>query len=142
MKKLYLILFSGLFWLFGGLSLLMRGLKLLTSESQLLEGGKERVLLLISIGLLIGFVKGHFVLKKSARRILEKILSLKEPIPFSQVYGRKFYFLIGGMILLGVSLRFIGLPHALHGTIDVAIGSALIHGAFVYFRAALRKEIA
>jgi hypothetical protein len=40
------------------------------------------------------------------------------------------------MMALGLVFRFLPIPIDLRGLIDVAIGSALINGAMLYFRAA------
>jgi hypothetical protein len=44
--------------------------------------------------------------------------------------------LMGIMILLGLSMKWLGLPIEIRGTIDVAIGSALMNGGIAYFRTA------
>jgi hypothetical protein len=44
--------------------------------------------------------------------------------------------LIGAMVGLGVTLRFLPIPVDLRGFIDTAVGSALVNGAMLYFHIA------
>ncbi|HEY5259365.1 MAG TPA: hypothetical protein VIJ46_01875 [Rhabdochlamydiaceae bacterium] len=132
MHKTFITL-SGLVWLVVGIFLLMKGLSLITTGY---VDGDQTALLLISLGLAIGFVKGRFVLRKTVKRVVDRINSLPLPIQVSQVYSKGYYFLIGGMILLGMSMRWLPIPVAVRGTVDVAIGFALMNGAILYFRAA------
>lgn len=146
------ILLSGGLWLVAGLMLLIKGLNLVTLAlyaekfgvasaliphlARLTGSSETGAVVLIAIGLLIGLFKGRFVLIKSVRRVVHRILSLPAPLKIGQIYSWSYLALIGGMILLGISLRFIGLSPDIHGMIDVAIGSALINGAMIYFRCA------
>jgi hypothetical protein len=152
-----LIVFSGLLWLGIGAYLLTLGMRFVVGVAQgavgdttsliaifsPLAGGREQAaLLLIIIGLLIGFLKGRFVFTKTVQKVVQRIISLPMPIKLSQVYGARYLGLIGGMILLGMSLKWFHLPLEIRGMIDVAIGSALMNGALLYFRsaAAFRKQ--
>ncbi len=132
MHKTFITL-SGLVWLVVGIFLLMKGLSLITTAH---TNADQTAVLLISFGLAIGFIKGRFVLRKTVNRVVDRIRSLPLPIQFSQVYSKGYYFLIGGMILLGMSMRWMPIPIAVRGTVDVAIGFALMNGAILYFRAA------
>jgi hypothetical protein len=152
------IAISGLIWFVVGVGLLTMGLHFIIHKAQIelgettsliakispLAGGREQAALaLITIGLIIGFIKGRFVLAKTVKRVSERILSLEPPLKLSQVYSRGYLFLIGGMVLLGMSMKYLGFPADIRGLIDVAIGSALMNGASVYFRVAMhvRKEL-
>ncbi len=100
-------------------------------------GGKEKAATIwIAIGLLIGFFKGRFVLIKTVQRMVARIASLPLPIRYKDVYPLSYYFLIGGMMGLGLLFRFLPIPIDLRGMIDLAIGSALVNGSMLYFRAA------
>ena len=70
-------------------------------------------------------------------------MSLQQPIKFAQVYSRGYLMLIAGMILLGLSMKWLGLPSEIRGVVNVAIGSALMNGAMAYFRVAfaVNKEM-
>jgi hypothetical protein len=133
-----LVYLSGLVWLVVGIALLRLGLVLLMGS------GMEATLLTI-VGVaafVVGYFKGRFVLGKSAVKGVERIRQMPNPSPISQIYSPKYYILLGGMILLGVSIKYLGLPNGVRGFIDVAIGMALLTGALIYFRhaAALRTS--
>lgn len=138
---------SGAVWLAIGIFLLQLGLNLLfvqlfdlrstTPLLNLLRGllnHQEAAVLIAAIALYIGFLKGKHVLTKAANRGIERTLTLPNPAPIHQIYSRQYYLLIGIMVLLGISIKFLGLPNDIRGAIDIAIGSALINGSIHYFR--------
>lgn len=158
LSKTAWIVISGLIWFVVGVGLLTLGLNFIVFKAQIdvsdtssliaklspLTGGREQAALaLIIFGLIIGFIKGRFVLGKTVRRVSERIVLLPQPVRFAQVYSKGYLMLIGGMILLGMSMKWLGLPAEVRGTIDVAIGSALMNGAMAYFRVAfaVKKEL-
>lgn len=142
---------SGVIWLGVGLFLMPLGVVLLLSTLHIdhttdqrfpliqalipYAGGiQETVLILLCVGLLIGFFKGKFVLGKSAKRGLERIQEFSNPAPLSKLYSLKYFILILGMMGLGMGIRWAGVSNDIRGLIDVAIGAALINGALIYFR--------
>jgi hypothetical protein len=151
-----LIIISGLVWFVVGCGLLQLGLSFLMQTVQanpielqgslsaylgsLLGGVQEAVVLLIGIGMLVGYFKGRYVLGKSARAGINRILSLPNPTPLSSIYSAKYYILLAGMVGLGMSIKFLGVPLDVRGAIDVAIGAALINGAMVYFQHVLHMR--
>lgn len=131
MKHRGWIIFSGVLWFVIGSRLLYKGLQFLS------ETPREMATLLLAIGLLIGFFKGRFVFVKSVRKTVLRIVSLPLPIRLKDVYVPSYYILILAMMGLGIALRFLPISSAARGTIDVAIGSALLNGALLYFRSAI-----
>jgi len=142
-----MIVLSGAVWFAVGLYLLPLGLSLILEASRfssqyplmgilapLLGGGEMAAILLIVLGLFVGYMKGKHVLAKAATRSIERIRSLPEPVSLLYVYNLRYYLLLGGMVLLGLSIKWLGIPNDIRGTIDVAIGAALINGAVFYFR--------
>lgn len=141
------IVFSGIIWLSIGAFLLFKGLRFI-SEGTIKPGTlcfqlqgifgtpQQSGAFLIAIGLFIGFIKGRFVLSKTVKRVSFRIASLPSPIRFTSVYAPSYWILIGSMVALGMVLRYLPIPVDLRGLIDTAIGSALINGAMLYFRAA------
>lgn len=140
------IAISGAIWLAVGSLLLYKGLHFIADGTVIpgslcgrLQGTfgspQNAGAALIAIGLFIGFLKGRLVLSKTVKRVSLRIMALPLPIRFSQVYAPAYWILIAGMVGLGVAMRFLPLID-LRGLIDVAIGSALINGAMLYFRAA------
>jgi len=155
LSKTAWIAISGMIWFIIGIGLLTLGLNFIVYKSQIewqettsliakiapLVGGREQAALtLIVIGLILGFLKGRFILMKTVRRVVERILKLSSPVNFSQVYSKGYLMLIGAMILLGLSMKWLGLPQDIRGTIDVAIGSALMNGGVAYFRLAFAVQ--
>lgn len=155
--KAGLIAATGGCWFIVGVGLLTFGLRLiaqrieggglpnqLIAKLSLLSGGKEQAgLVLICFGLIVGFIKGRYILVKTVQRVSERIIKLESPIKISQVYSRGYLILIGGMIALGMGIKILQIPQEIRGTIDIAIGSALINGAMLYFRSAVavRKSV-
>ncbi len=151
MSKTTWIAISGGIWFIVGMGLMVLGLNFIVLKARLdlmettsliarlspLVGGREQAAMgLIICGLLLGFIKGRFVLIKTVKRVVTRIISLPMPVKISHVYSKGYLLLIMGMILLGLSMKWLGIPQEIRGTIDVAIGSALINGAMAYFRLA------
>lgn len=141
------IAISGFLWFFIGSFLLYKGLHLITEAafqsgtlcaewSAVFGTPQQTATVFIAIGLVAGFFKGRFVLAKTVRRVTARIASLPLPIRLRDAYSRSYWILIGSMLGLGMSMRFLPIPIDLRGTIDVAVGSALINGAMLYFRSA------
>lgn len=136
---------SGLVWMAVGCFLLPLGLKLLLiGDGPLIEalsaslGGAEQVaLILVSLALFIGFMKGRHVLAKSAVKGIERLQTLPNPASLAKIYSPKYYLLLGGMVLLGLSIKYLGVPNDIRGMVDVAIGAALIQASLVYIRFAV-----
>ncbi len=158
LSKTAWIVISGLIWFIVGIGLLTMGLNFIVFKAQMdfsdttsliakltpICGGREQAALaLITVGLILGFFKGRYALGKTVRRVAERIITLSQPIRFTQVYSKGYLMLIGGMVLLGMSMKWIGIPTEIRGSVDVAIGSALMNGAMAYFRVAfaLKREV-
>jgi hypothetical protein len=154
-----LIAISGLVWFGIGVFLLSLGLNLIVASTQpeflaiekqypvlgALEpyfGIEQAALALIVLCLFVGYAKGRYVLGKSARRGVARLLTFPNPTSLANIYSMPYYLLIGGMIGLGMSIKYLGLPNDVRGAVDVAVGSALINGAMIYFSlaVALRKK--
>lgn len=146
-----LIFISGLVWLAIGLFLLPLGMRLLlgaafaiavptpllTPLAPLVGGAQQAALFIVVIGLLIGYTKGRFVLAKSVRRSIARILTFSNPTSIANLYSRGYYMLMALMICMGMAIKWFGLPDDVRGLIDVAVGAALIQGAMLYFRLAV-----
>ena len=150
LKHVPMILFSGAVWLSIGTMLLTRGLtylalamrldgppSLLSSIIVRTDSIEKAALLLISAALLLGLFKGRFVLGKTVRRTVEKVFSLPSPVSFNEVYGLREALMIGLMIFLGFLFKWLPLDIDVKGFINVTIGSALVHGALLFFKHAL-----
>lgn len=155
LNHLWLATLNGFIWLSVGIGLGGVGLNFIVTSilqqnlnhlhrpildplSSLAGGMDQAALFLIGFCLLVGFAKGHFVLRKAVERGVNHIRSLPNPASISQLYAKKYYLLLGVMVLLGVGLRFTALD--IRGAVDLAVGTALIRGACSYFNAARRLE--
>ncbi len=146
MKHRTCIAISGFVWFLSGGFLLYKGLHLINEATlradtlcyrfqETCGSPQQAGTILIGIGLLIGFIKGRFVLSKTVKRVANRIAAMTAPIRFSEAYSRSYWLLILSMIALGMSFRFLPIPIDARGLVDVAIGSALINGAMLFFRA-------
>lgn len=140
------IVFSGITWLAIGLCLFPLGIHFLLDASRdpngqhwvlsqfgALAGGLEQgALVLMALCLGVGFVKGRFVLTKSANRIVNRLKTLPDPVPVQKAYSPAYAILLGSMMGLGMLMRLC--PIDIRGIVDVTIGAALITGSMAYFR--------
>lgn len=148
-----LIVLSGLVWLGIGTMLFFLGLNFLVESilkenlqtlsrplldplASLVGDFDTALFILLALGLVIGYAKGYFVLSKSVKKGVERIIGLPNPAPLSQIYTRKYYILLGSMVLLGMAVRFA--PLDIRGAVDIAIGYALVTGAIQYFKSAFQ----
>ncbi len=129
---------AGFVWLAVGIGLLIAGLQFVFGLN---EGGGERtaggIALALSIGGSIGFLKGRYVLSRTAGRNLKRIKKLRDPRVW-QVFTGTMALLILGMIALGRGLRGLAAEGYLGGYLGVGglyvgIGMALAVASFTYF---------
>ena len=152
LKHTTLVVISGLVWFGIGVYLLQLGLNLLFESvhfsatsltgtyplvnflKQYSGSAEGAMLIVVVISLFIGYLKGRYVLGKSAQKGVQRILSFPNPTSLGNIYSAKYYVLLGGMVALGISVKYLGFTHDVRGLVDVTIGSALINGAMIYFR--------
>ena len=143
------IVFSGLIWMVIGAFLLYRGLYYMIdgihthvgyfSAAKGLKpvigsyGGA--VLLLLGVAVFLGHLKGRYVLKKTVQRVVYKILMKPSPLKIYKLYGVRYYVVIAVMMCIGIGLRLSPIALDTRGFIDVIIGTALVSGAVMYFKA-------
>ena len=89
---------------------------------------------LIAFAMLLGYVKGNFVMKKTALGTFTRISALPNPAPLSKLYTKANYILVAGMMGLGLLMKVSGLTYDIRGFVDTAVGIALIQGAVHHFR--------
>ena len=121
-----------LIWGVVGVSLFTVGIIFLTKG----ESGFDLTSgILFLIGTAIGLVKGHFVLKKVARKNIKRIYALpRESSPLA-TFSLRSWVLVLLMILLGRSIRFLGAPYWVSGFIYVAVGFGLALSSLIYISA-------
>lgn len=146
-KASTLIAFSGVIWLAVGINLLSLGLNFLIASAGVDQGGpllslvapsllsyENGALLLITLAIMLGFVKARMIFSKTVQRSIERILTFTPPISIIKMYSARYFLVLGLMIGLGVSFKFFGFALDARGFVDVTVGSALTHGASAYFR--------
>ena len=137
MNKNSLYTIAGSVWGLVGLMLMVRGGLMFQTALTTQNASQTAVILAIIASLVLGTVKGRFVLSKTARRNKSRIEQLEEPLKLQHVYAKSFYFLIVGMIALGISLRafneYLG-GFVVVGAIYCGIGLALIVSSTVYWQ--------
>ncbi|HEX2580012.1 MAG TPA: hypothetical protein VHK67_06405 [Rhabdochlamydiaceae bacterium] len=146
-KRAWLII-SGIKWFAIGAMLLTRGLRLITAAADqaaieapfikflqsFASSRHQAALLIVCLGLFVGFIKGRTVLAKTVNRIASRINLHPERLTLKQAYDQRYWIVIVLMMVLGMSFRALSVPFDIRGGVDVAIGSALINGAMLYFR--------
>lgn len=138
----------GLFLLYKGIFLLVQALTFDFAKNQMLirqmkgivHSPEHAAIVLLSIALLVGMIKGRFVLGKTARRTVSRILQTPEPIALKELFSPKYLLLVAFMISLGILMNRSKMSLDIRAIIDVAVGSALIQGGVQYFRSALQLK--
>lgn len=142
-----LIGIAGLLWFAVGLWLMRLGIQFLmqaveTPEqfpflswvSSLVGKAEQGVVALMAVALFVGFFKGRMVLSKTVNKTVSSIKQAAEPVSLNLLFTPRYLVLITIMMGIGFSLRFFSVPLDIRGFVDVAVGSALINGAMLYFR--------
>lgn len=138
------IALSGVTWMGIGILLLVKGFSLVLMPNgngallpflkSVIGSTEQACLVLVCLGLFIGFLKGRLVLSKSANRIIKHITALPNPCSLSSVYPKSYFILLGSMMSLGMLFKWISMPYDVKGLLDIAIGAALTNGSAFYFR--------
>lgn len=150
-----LISLSGALWLAVGFYLMPLGINFLVKSGQ--EGGAHLYLLntlnslgisaesaslvLIALGLAIGYGKSRMIFSKAVKRGVAHIRTLPEKASITSVYTPRYLLLLGVMVLLGLSMKWFSVPLDIRGLVDVAVASALINGSMMYFRQASELQV-
>ena len=137
MDKQRLLQVAGLIWIIVGLFLIYRGSGLYNLAVIEQNTGKETLIISVILGVVIGIIKGKFVLSKTALRNRNRINQLVPPISIHQIFSGAFYGLIAGMMVLGFLLRefnaYLG-GYVVVASIYCGIGMALIAASSVYWK--------
>lgn len=129
-KPRTLLLLNGAMWLFMGTFLMKKGFQyLLVPDSMAIAP------FIIAGGLMLGYFKGRYVLRKTAHRLIENLNKHPLHAPLHAPYDKKYFILVAAMIGLSISFSLFGISPLVRGSIDVTIGAALIHGSLTYFYA-------
>jgi len=130
-RRTTLVLSAAVVWTLVGLFLAARAALWFRSSTR-------PVLWLILLALAAGFIKGHFIFSKLARRNIRRIGELsphKEKICIFAFQALQSYAIVLGMIILGILLRHSSLSRQILAVIYLAIGAALVYASASYWRA-------
>ena len=137
MDKQRLLQVAGLIWIIVGLFLIYRGSGLYNLAVIEQNTSKEALIISVILGVVIGILKGKFVLSKTALRNRNRINQLVPPLSIHHIFSGSFYVLIAGMMMLGVLLRefntYLG-GYVVVASIYCGIGMALIAASSVYWK--------
>ncbi len=89
----------------------------------------------IALAMILGFFKSKKVLGKVVNKSEARIAQLDNPTSITNLYTKGNLLIILSMMLLGMSLKYIQVDPDIRGFVDIAVGTALIHGSVAYFRA-------
>jgi len=93
---------------------------------------------MVALALAVGFLKGHFLLTRMARRNIRRIRELsphKAKICLFAFQAIQAYLVILGMMFLGILLRRSSIPREILAVVYLAIGVALFYASLAYWRA-------
>jgi len=116
------------------------GLLLLTKGTLRLRQLSHWQLLIVALGLLAGSLKAYFILDKSARRGINRILSFKDGTCLGAVYSVKTWVLVLCMMGMGVILRNSSLPVSLLSLLYLTIGWGLLMSSRLAWWAWLKEK--
>ena len=137
MDKQRLLQVAGLIWIIVGLFLIYRGSGLYNLAVIEQNTSKEALIISVILGVVIGILKGKFVLSKTALRNRNRINQLVPPLSIHHVFSGSFYGLIAGMMILGFLLKefnaYLG-GYVVVASIYCGIGMALIAASSVYWK--------
>lgn len=111
------LLLAASLWTMVGFLLIARGIHWLWTGQQLL---------LVLPGLFLGTLKSFFILDKTAKKSIKRILLLKDGTCLGAVYSKKTWLLVLLMMGIGMVLRRASLPASVLGIIYITIGWALL----------------
>lgn len=122
------LLMSAFLWTVIGLLLIAKGVFRL---GQL----KDWQASIMAVSILAGGLKAHFILDKTADRIINRILTFKDGTCFGAVYSIKTWIMVLCMMGMGVILRNSSLPVNLLCFLYLTIGLALLLSSRLAWRA-------
>ena len=138
MNRKKLLAVAGGIWGLVGLFLISRGAHLYQLAVAEQHASQQAIIFSGIAGLIIGGIKGKFVLAKTARKNIARIDNLVAPLKLHHVFSKPFYGFILGMMLLGFLLRYLNTylgGYVVVGAIYCGIGMALIVASRAYWNA-------
>lgn len=127
------VIIVGLIWFLVGLFLSARGINWL-----LQLGMGTKLIIFLSVTVIIGLLKGKFVLQKVALKYLKRSSDIQFSkidifTGWAKILGIKGGILIGLMMGMGILLRQSSIDRTILGIIYLAVGIALLYASKVFF---------
>lgn len=88
----------------------------------------------IMASVVIGFIKGRYVLSRTVTRILSKAMPFTDKKRAAEIFDRRYAIVLLSMMGIGMLFKFVPIHLVLRAVVDTAVGSALIQGAWLYIR--------
>jgi len=117
-KKQTILLLSAVLWTVIGAMLFFKGIYRLLQL-------RDMQLYILSGGIAVGILKSYFILDKTARRGIDRILSFADGTCLGAVYSVKTWLLVLCMMAGGIILRNSTLPISVLSFLYITIGCAL-----------------
>ena len=137
MNKQQLTQVAGVIWIIVGVFLIYRGSSLYNLAITEQNTSKETIIISLFLGIVLGIIKGKFVISKTARRNCDRINRLTPPLKIHNIFSGPFYGFIAGMMALGFLLRAFNTHiggYVVVAAIYCGIGMALIAASYVYWK--------
>lgn len=109
--------------------------------SHLLGSTDYALLGIVFVSAFFGYVKGYVALRKAADRMITRIAPYGGKVPLEVVFPKWYIGLIGGMMLLGMGVKYLPLTSDLRGMVDTAVGFALLNGSTFFLKHLLQRRV-
>ncbi len=130
LNKVQLMKLAFSIWMAGGLVLSWRGIQFLSTSTLPMT----TLVLAVFGALLIGMLKGKFVLNKSSIRNILRLQALESPQRPIHVYPLRSWIVIGVMLLISLSLNVFNVDTFIRGLVNLGVGMGLMSSSFVYLK--------
>lgn len=129
-KKIILVLITGVLWTLVGLMLIKRAL------SWFPEFTLSQLILTLTAGLILAFVKTRLIFIKATHENIHRIMNMNfDKVSVFAFHSLKFYILILLMIGFGTLLRNLEfIPKYAIFPVYLGVGVAMIYGSILYYK--------
>lgn len=127
------LILVGIIWLGVGVGLGIAGINWLLGL-----GLGPKMFIFLTVSIIIGLLKGKFVLKKVANKYYKRadVVQFNKHDIFTgwiKILGIRGFFLIGIMIAMGSFLRHSNIDRPILGVVYLAVGIALVYASKIFF---------